>query len=57
MNDYKALKEKYFAYLKAYKKLNNGSLKGATSFSEFYISQTYVTVYSDPRIIALMGYN
>lgn len=57
MNDYKRLKERYLAYLNAYKKLNNGSLKGATPFRDFYMRETYDSIYSDQRIIALMSYN
>lgn len=57
MSDYKRLKEKYAAYLKTYKKLNKGSLKGATPFGEFYMRETYDSIYNDPRIIALMAYN
>ena len=57
MSDYKKLREKYISYLKTYKKLNHGSLEGAATFGEFYMNQTYHSVYNDERIIALMGYN
>jgi hypothetical protein len=57
MSDYKKLREKYVSYLKTYRKLNNGSLAGAVTFGEFYMNQIYHSVYSDERIIALMGYN
>jgi hypothetical protein len=57
VKDYRRIKEKYFAYLKAYKVLNNGSLSGATTFGAFYMRETYESIYNDPRIIALMSYN
>ena len=57
VKEYPKLKEKYAEYLKSYKKMNGGSEKGATSFGEFYMRQTYHSVYTDARVIALMGYN
>ena len=57
MSDYTKLRERYIAYLKAYRKLNKGSSVGATSFGTFYMNHIYHSVYSDERIIALMGYN
>lgn len=57
MESYKVIRKKYIDYLRAYRSLNRGSLVGATTFQDFYVMQTYKSIYSDPRILALMGYN
>lgn len=54
--EYDKLKGQYQAYLAAYKQLNNGSTKGATGFSAFYIYKTFTNKYSDPRAISTMNY-
>jgi hypothetical protein len=50
------IKEIHKRYLEAYKKVNNGSLEGATKFADFYIYATFTSRYSDPRACAPMGY-
>jgi hypothetical protein len=39
------LERKYKEYLNLYKMVNNGSLKGATNFEDFYWNQTYYSKY------------
>jgi hypothetical protein len=57
MSDYRKIRERYVTYLKSYKAMNKGSSVGATPFGVFYMNHIYHSVYSDERIIALMGYN
>jgi len=39
------LEKKYKEYLNLYKMVNNGSIKGATTFEDFYWHQTYYSKY------------
>jgi hypothetical protein len=48
---YAKTKEAYLNYLDAYKKLNKGTLKGATPFAIFYLYKTYIIRYMDPQKI------
>jgi hypothetical protein len=57
MGEYKRIREKYAAYITSYKRMNKGSIRGASTFGEFYMNHIYHSVYNDERIIALMGYN
>ena len=50
------LKESHKRYLETYKKLNNGSLAGATSFADYYVYRTFTAKYGDPRACAPVGY-
>lgn len=43
--------KKYTEYLKLYKDLNNGSIKGCTPFNVFYWRFTYYIKYEDPSRI------
>lgn len=39
------LERKYKEYLNLYRMINNGSLKGATTFEDFYWNETYYSKY------------
>lgn len=41
--------KRYHDYLALYKSINNGSLKGYTTFDEFYWRMTYISRYEDRR--------
>lgn len=47
---------RYRGYLDLYKALNNGSLKGATTFDQFYWRMTYYSRYQDRRTFGNSGY-
>ncbi len=50
------LMRKYRDYLDLYKMFNNGSLRGATTFDEFYWRMTYFSKYHDRRNFGSTGY-
>jgi hypothetical protein len=52
----KKLREEHSRYLSTYRKLNGGSLKGATPFSSYYVYRTFLDKYSDLRSSNAMGY-
>ncbi len=43
-------------YLETYKRMNHGSLEGATSLRDYYLYWTYTTKYRDMRVFALVSY-
>lgn len=50
------LLKKYREYLNLYKIFNNGSLKGATTFDQFYWRMTYLSRYQDRKTFGNSGY-
>ena len=50
------LLKKYTDYLELYKAINNGSLKGATPFEQFYWRMTYLSRYHDRKTFSNTGY-
>ena len=48
--------ESYLNYAALYKLINNGSLKGVTSFETFYWRFTYFVKYQEPERITALGY-
>lgn len=49
------LARNYLEYLSLYKQFNNGSVVGATPFSEFYWRVLYYSRYSDVRRVGPNG--
>lgn len=54
--EYDSVKESYLSYLKLYKIMNKGSLKGATRFDKYYIYKTYYVRYMEPHRLASHSY-
>jgi len=48
--DYSKLRKSYCNYVEFYKILNNGSLAGVSSFSDYYLHRNYINRYSDIRV-------
>ena len=51
------LEKKYKEYLNLYRMVNNGSIKGATTFEEFYWNQTYYSKYPSQGSTSERGQN
>lgn len=54
--DYMKIRDAYISYLRYYKLLNHGSLKGATTFNIFYMYKNYVMRYMEPHRITAHSY-
>ena len=53
---FEKLLRKYTDYLDLYADMNGGSMKGASTFDEFYLRYTYLDRYSDPSKVKQAGY-
>ena len=54
-SQFNKLARNYLEYLNLYKQFNNGSIVGATPFSEFYWRVVYYSRYSDVRRVGPNG--
>lgn len=50
------LVKKYKDYIALYRKLNNGSIEGLTTFDDFYWRMVYWSKYADRRSFGNSGY-
>ena len=53
---FEKLAQRYRDYLALYRMFNNGSVKGATDFAEYYWRMTYESRYQNGEAIIEQGY-